>query len=854
MEEEIINPMKGGEMEVVTEGQDPVSVNVSNLNYMPSRKFLKKNLEWLRYELTLLNLAWLMPYYTGVHRKLLLMGAQVHNCTFKASSGELCALLGDEMERREVIELMTGRKKTGTFCGDISLSGGSLSAQSYYYDHVAFVQKKPLFIPGLTYMDMITYAAELRASSSTLSITARVDDIITIMNLHHCKHRRITEYPPTRGELGCDMRRLSIAIEIVHLPHVIVIDEPTLDFEPAISVKIVECLQALAKRGHIVLCSMAKPSSGEFKMMDKVVLLSEGHTVYCGPPGSVEAHFCSSEMGYERTKDVDIVDFIVDVITGIERPVTLRQAELPSIMQEKFEAGPLFEQPSHDEKNSHAFCADFFRCFGLSANTSSVSAHLYRAKIILQRAVVTKFKDLRSLQTFFGASFVVSSIVGYLQFGQGDYGAYCLSLFGLPYANTTNCGSTLFFVSLFSQAFFFNDSNAFCQKLQLFRYEQASGLTNAPIFFLTTAISEVPFGLMFGFTFSSIIWTMARLHQGRADYQFFESVALMAAMSGLSCAMMYCAIFKKELVVRDMFFFSLIVVVLLSGYPFSQNAMPSYMVHFSEIIPTRWIFEALYKWFFSSFDDGLLYLENYKYASFDEHSIFSILTNFLIGFNLITMFFLLPEPVRLKRAEDGKMRSESRDSMASADSIGGMEAPPAPKARASESVKPIMFMRESTVTGRTSKLSINMSQLGEENTSRGPTVMLKDVTYRVRDPKSPVGYKTVLNRVSGQFDWGKLNMIMGAPQCGKSSLINIIAGNTGPGTEVGGVITFNGHVPTNALWERCGFVPMHNDHIRDLTVREVITFAMKLRCYNSFGFAVLEENVKTTIENLHLGE
>jgi hypothetical protein len=58
-------------------------------------------------------------------------------------------------------------------------------------------------------------------------------------------------------------------------------------------------------------------------------------------------------------------------------------------------------------------------------------------------------------------------------------------------------------------------------------------------------------------------------------------------------------------------------------------------------------------------------------------------------------------------------------------------------------------------------------------------------------------------------------------QCGKSSLINIIAGNVGPGTEVGGSVTFNGSVPTAPLWERCGFVPMHNDHIRDLSVREV---------------------------------
>jgi len=204
----------------------------------------------------------------------------------------------------------------------------------------------------------------------------------------------------------------------------------------------------------------------------------------------------------------------------------------------------------------------------------------------------------------------------------------------------------------------------------------------------------------------------------------------------------------------------------------------------------------------------------------------------------------------------GSMSRDSMDSVGSAGEIPGGPPPMKPSGRQSEAVQPIMFMRESTVTGRTSKLSINMSQLGEENTERGPTVMLKDVTYRVRDVKSPVGYKTVLNRISGQFDWGKLSMILGAPQCGKSSLMNIIAGNTGPGTEVGGLITFNGTParPDMPLWERCGFVPMQNEHIRDLTVTEILTFAMRLRCYNSLGFAVVDENVKTTIDNLHLAD
>lgn len=268
----------------------------------------------------------------------------------------------------------------------------------------------------------------------------------------------------------------------------------------------------------------------------------------------------------------------------------------------------------------------------------------------------------------------------------------------------------------------------------------------------------------------------------------------------------------------------------------------------------------MYKWYFAGKDDGYKYLDNYKYSSFNRSDIFEIQINFLIAINVITFFFLLPEPLFMKRmvTDEKNQRSIDRSSMSSNDSSiegnSGATTPPRLSQRESEIVQPIMFMRESTVTGRTSKLSVNLSQMGEENTGRGPTVMLKDVTYRVRDPTSPVGYKTVLNRISGQFDWGKLNMILGAPQCGKSSLMNIIAGNLGAGTEVGGTITFNGSEanPATPVWERCGFVPMQNEHIRDLTVREVMTFAMKLRCYNKLGFAIVDDNVKVTIDGLHL--
>jgi hypothetical protein len=119
------------------------SINVSNLSYVPNRKIVKQYLEYARYQLSVMNLGWLIPFYKGEHRKMLLMGAPLRNITFSAFAGDMTVILGAEMERREIVQLLTGRKKEGTFDGHISMRGAEIPAGSYYLDHVAYVQKVP---------------------------------------------------------------------------------------------------------------------------------------------------------------------------------------------------------------------------------------------------------------------------------------------------------------------------------------------------------------------------------------------------------------------------------------------------------------------------------------------------------------------------------------------------------------------------------------------------------------------------------------------------------------------------------------------------------------------------------------
>lgn len=56
------------------------------------------------------------------------------------------------------------------------------------------------------------------------------------------------------------------------------------------------------------------------------------------------------------------------------------------------------------------------------------------------------------------------------------------------------------------------------------------------------------------------------------------------------------------------------------------------------------------------------------------------------------------------------------------------------------------------------------------------------------------------------------------------------------------------------LWQRCALVEAQDDHYRDLSVKDLVTFAMKLRCPNRAALQLVSDNVANTLEILHLTE
>jgi len=81
----------------------------------------------------------------------------------------------------------------------------------------------------------------------------------------------------TRYLSGGERRRLSIAIELIAQPSVMILDEPTSGLDSYNAMILLECLQNVAgNHGTTILLSLHHPNLPMFKMIDHVILLYDG--------------------------------------------------------------------------------------------------------------------------------------------------------------------------------------------------------------------------------------------------------------------------------------------------------------------------------------------------------------------------------------------------------------------------------------------------------------------------------------------------------------------------------------------------------------------------------------------------
>lgn len=152
-----------------------------------------------------------------------------------------------------------------------------------------------------------------------------------------------------KGLSGGQKRRLTIALELVSRPSVLILDEPTSGLDSCSAFRVMELLQRLTQEGITVVCTIHQPSSEIWSLIDKIMLLSRGQLCYTGDTkGAV--HFFAS-VGQHLPKQYNPADFFITLINDDFDPTIdpkkirsefIRWYDLPKdLVEMKKEAGAI---------------------------------------------------------------------------------------------------------------------------------------------------------------------------------------------------------------------------------------------------------------------------------------------------------------------------------------------------------------------------------------------------------------------------------------------------------------------------------------------------------------------------------
>jgi ABC-type multidrug transport system ATPase subunit len=108
------------------------------------------------------------------------------------------------------------------------------------------------------------------------------------------------------GLSGGERRRLSVGLELVTAPKVLLADEATTGLDSTQAEKVITLIQKLSKERNIpAICTIHQPRASIWRKLDMIILLAPGGKFcYIGIPNAVMPYFAS--LGYPCPSETNV--------------------------------------------------------------------------------------------------------------------------------------------------------------------------------------------------------------------------------------------------------------------------------------------------------------------------------------------------------------------------------------------------------------------------------------------------------------------------------------------------------------------------------------------------------------------
>ena len=183
-------------------------------------------------------------------------GKILDDISFDLESGNMLAIVGASGSgKSSLLNTLAQRfnvhSKRLQLLGSILLAAacGSLQDSAMAAINSAYLQQTDIFLPGLTVYETLKYKADLRLPASVHSSTKDklIASLLNVLGLEHIRDKRILSFATQQTTLsGGEQRRISLAIQLLSMPPLLFLDEPTTGLDATSSLKLVQILRTLA--------------------------------------------------------------------------------------------------------------------------------------------------------------------------------------------------------------------------------------------------------------------------------------------------------------------------------------------------------------------------------------------------------------------------------------------------------------------------------------------------------------------------------------------------------------------------------------------------------------------------------
>ncbi|CAN8317259.1 unnamed protein product [Cochlearia groenlandica] len=530
----------------------------------------------------------------------------LNNISGETRDGEIMAVLGASGSGKStLIDALANRIAKGSLKGTVKLNGETLQSRMLKVIS-AYVMQDDLLFPMLTVEETLMFAAEFRLPRSLPKSKKklRVQALIDQLGIRNAAKTIIGD-ETHRGISGGERRRVSIGIDIIHDPILLFLDEPTSGLDSTSAFMVVKVLKRIAQSGSIVIMSIHQPSHRVLGLLDRLIFLSRGQTVYSGSPASLPRYF--AEFGNPIPENENRTEFALDLIRELEGSAggSRGLVEFNKNWQEMKKLNnrqPPLTPPSSPYPNltlKEAIAASISRgklvSGGESAaipqqigNATNLSVPEFANPIWIEIKTLTKRSMLNSRRQpeLFGIRLASVVITGFI----------LATVFWRLDDSPKGVQERLGFFAFAMSTMFYTCADAlpvFLQERYIFMRETAYNAYRRSSYVLSHAVVAFPSLIFLSLAFAATTFWAVGLDGGPMGLLFYCLIILASFWSGSSFVT-----FLSGVVPHVMLGYTIVVAILayfllFSGFFINRNRIPEYWIWFHYMSLVKYPYEAV---------------------------------------------------------------------------------------------------------------------------------------------------------------------------------------------------------------------------------------------------------------------